>query len=125
MKLLIQLTQRGGLASLTAIPATFATVTTHKPERLAVVATVAGIAEVENPQTTDQQSAPKGKTSDQPDETVENAVDLPAEVETAIRLWLESIGEKNPGIIMRVLDQCKSELDAREYFLRRSRGLPY
>ena len=49
---------------------------------------------------------------------------LTADEETAIRAWLEKIGETDPPTIAQVLAQCLNDADAQEYFKRRGRGLP-
>lgn len=45
---------------------------------------------------------------------------MTAEEETAIRAWLAHIGETDPAIIAEVLDQCRTDADARYYFIRRA-----
>lgn len=97
MKLLTKLIKKGGIYSLAATPDTGAT------QGQVTVATVAA----------------------QSDGLVAQLTIFTAEDEAAIRLWLAQIGEKDPTTIVRVLGQCQSDLDAREYFLRRSKGFPY
>ena len=49
---------------------------------------------------------------------------MTADEETAIRAWLEKIGETDPPTIAQVLAQCLNDADAQDYFKRRARGLP-
>lgn len=48
---------------------------------------------------------------------------LTAREEAAIRRWLESIGEHDPVQISAVLDSCRADRKARDYYLRRAAGL--
>lgn len=38
----------------------------------------------------------------------------------AIRAWLAFIGENDPAIIAEVLDKCRTDAEARAYFVKRS-----
>jgi len=49
---------------------------------------------------------------------------MTAEEEKAIRAWLAHIEEIDPAIIAEVLDQCRSDADARQYFIRRAEEVP-
>ena len=97
MKLLTKLIEKGGLASLAATPATGATQDQVIAETVAKVA-----AQLDGP--------------------VAQPTTLTAEDAAAIWLWLAQIGEKDPEIIAQVLDQCRSDPDARRYFIRRANG---
>lgn len=44
--------------------------------------------------------------------------------EQAIRSWLASIGEADPATIAEVIGQCKRNVDARHYFIRRATEEP-
>ncbi len=50
-------------------------------------------------------------------------VALTADEETAIRLWLTHIEESDSAIIDEVLNQCHTDADAREYFLRQAEAM--
>lgn len=45
---------------------------------------------------------------------------MTANEEAAIRAWLAHIEETDPAIIADVLDKCRTDADAREYFIRRA-----
>ena len=45
---------------------------------------------------------------------------LTAEEETAIRAWLALIEETDPATIAEVIDRCRSDADARDYFTGRA-----
>ncbi|HAT1802601.1 TPA: hypothetical protein I8Z04_001259 [Legionella pneumophila] len=38
--------------------------------------------------------------------------------------WLEFIGEKDPLIIIEVLESCRNNVDSRQYFLQRAKEVP-
>jgi hypothetical protein len=96
------LIRKGGLATLaTATPATVATQGAIKAVTVAKVATVA----VAGP----PQPAASGMT---------------AEEETAIRVWLAHIEEPNPVEIQLVLDECRNDPVARDYYLGRAEEVP-
>ena len=44
--------------------------------------------------------------------------------ESAIRAWLAHIEETDPAIIAHLLDQCRTDADARGYFIGRSAEVP-
>lgn len=93
---LSNLIRKGGLAQVaTATPATLATQETASAETVAQVATVA-VAKLA----------------------------LTAEEETAIRGWLAHIEETDADIITEVLNQCRNNVEARAYFLRRADEVP-
>ncbi|MFO1352590.1 MAG: hypothetical protein U1F68_18735 [Gammaproteobacteria bacterium] len=98
---LSDLIRKGGLAKMaTATPATLATQETANAATVAQVATVA----VAEPQPA--------------------ATAMTAEEETAIRAWLAHIEETDADIIAEVLNQCRADVKARAYFLRRSEEVP-
>jgi hypothetical protein len=43
---------------------------------------------------------------------------------TAIKAWLRFIGEHDPAIIADVLDKCRADPDALDYFNRRTAEVP-
>ena len=45
---------------------------------------------------------------------------LTADEEARVRAWLTHIGETDTAIITAVLDGCRADRDARNYFTRRS-----
>jgi|GEM_PF-6774575 len=47
-----------------------------------------------------------------------------AEEEKAIRTWLEHIKETDPATIAEVVDKCRNDLEARRYFMKRSKEVP-
>jgi len=81
----------------TATPATFAT---QERERGRTVASVATVAVAKSPQ---------GQTAT-----------MTAREEMAIRAWLALIEETDPVTIAEVIDQCRRDADAREYFTWRA-----
>lgn len=94
---LSNLIRKGGLVQVaTATPATLATQETANTATVAQVATVA----------------------------VAKTPALTAEEETAIRAWLAHIEESDTDIIAEVLNQCRADEEAREYFLRRADEVP-
>jgi hypothetical protein len=48
------------------------------------------------------------------------AAPLTASEETAIRAWLALIGERDPATIAEVVDRCRRDADARDYFIGRA-----
>jgi hypothetical protein len=48
------------------------------------------------------------------------AAPLTASEEAAIRAWLALIGETDPATIAAVIEQCRSDADARDYFTGRA-----
>ncbi len=95
------LIKKGGLTgAMTATPATPATQEANIPTTVAPVATVA-VAEKPEP-------LPK----------------LSPDEEAIIRAWLAHIEETDPVTIAEVLNKCRSDLDARRYFLKRSEEVP-
>lgn len=99
--ILANLIRKGGLAQIaTATPATLATQQAQSAATVAPVATVA-VAKSQTPATA-----------------------MTAEEETAIRAWLAHIEETDADIIAQVLNQCRADLEARAYFLRRADEVP-
>ena len=47
---------------------------------------------------------------------------LNADDEAAIRAWLAAIDETDPEIIADVLNQCRTDMDAQDYFVGRTRN---
>lgn len=91
------LIRKGGLSkAATATPATLATQVTMDAATVAQVATVA----------------------------VAKPPALTAEEETAIRAWLAHIEETDTDLIAEVLNQCRTDEEARAYFLRRAAEVP-
>ncbi len=101
------LMQKGGLAMFATT-----TVATHKTAQQITVAEVAGVAvaNVLKPLI----STPKHVVVSH----------LKPEVETAIRDWLGFIEKTDLEIIAHVLNQWRSENEAKDYFIRRSREVP-
>lgn len=98
---LSNLIRKGGLARIaTATPATLAT---HEAKSTATVAQVATVA-VAKPQSP--------------------ATAMTAEEDAAIRAWLAYIAATSVETITEVLDQCRADLEARAYFLRRAEEVP-
>jgi len=89
------------MGAATATPATFATQSTESTGTVARVATVA----VANPVEV------QGATLSESDET-------------AIRAFLDFIGEIDPVLITETLDRCASDPEAHAYFLWRSKEVP-
>lgn len=100
MTLSVLITKGGLSKAATATPATLATQEAGNPVIVAPVATVAVAVKPE----------PLPELS--PDE------------EASIRAWLAHIEETDPDIITEVLDKCRDDLDARRYFLKRSKEVP-
>ena len=98
---LSDLIRKGGLARVAT--ATTATVATQKTANAATVAPVATVA----------------VANLRPPTTV-----MTAEEETAIRMWLAHIDETDAGMIAGALDQCRADVEARTYFLRRADEVP-
>jgi len=49
---------------------------------------------------------------------------LSDEQETKIRSWLEYISETDSDIITEIVERCRDNMEAKEYFLRRSHEAP-
>jgi len=96
---LSDLIMKGGLSDLMA--ATPATVATVSPSKTITVATVATVA--------------VNTTENTPSERLEDSI---------ILLCLEHIGETDPTEIAEVLNECKHNLQTRQYYLKRARELP-
>ena len=95
------LIKKGGLTGgMTATPATPAT---QEADKLVTVAPVATVAVAELPEPLPELS---------PDE------------KSNIRAWLAHIVETDPAIITEVVDKCSNDLEARRYFLKRSKEVP-
>ena len=95
--ILSTLIKKGGLAKVaTATPATSAT---HQLDNSVTVASVATVTVAEN-------SKPVAGLS--PDE------------ESRIQKWLAHIEETDSAIIAEILDKCRVDSKARQYFLKRS-----
>lgn len=95
------LIKKGGLTcGMTATPATPATQEADQPVTVAPVATVA-VAEKPEP-----------------------LPELSPEEESSIRAWLAQIDETDSAIIAEVVDKCRNDLEARRYFLKRSKEVP-
>ena len=91
------LIKKGGLSkTATATPATTATQETEQKVTVAPVATVA-VAIPPEPSN-----------------------ELSADEDATIKGWLTHIEETDPDIIAEVLDQCRTDLEARRYFLQRA-----
>jgi len=95
---LFRIDQKGGLTG--SVTATVATPATQEVDNPATVATVA-VA---------KQPEPRPELT--PDEA------------SNIRAWLAHIEETDPAIIAEVLDKCRTNLEARRYFLKRSEEVP-
>ncbi len=54
-------------------------------------------------------------------EKPEPLTELPLSEEINIRAWLKHIEETDPDIITETVDRCRDDLDARRYFLMRSK----
>ena len=54
-----------------------------------------------------------------------NIAAMTAEEEMAIRAWLAHIEETDADIIAEVLNQCRADVEARAYFLRRAEDERY
>lgn len=95
------LMRKGGLREVaTAIPATAAT---EEGKRVGTVARVATVAVATPPITESNTTAA-----------------MTANEEKAIRAWLEHIEEADAAIIAVVLDRCRVDAGARDYFIGRS-----
>ncbi|HAT8315135.1 TPA: hypothetical protein GDC96_02420 [Legionella pneumophila] len=77
---------------------TSATIATEEQEKLSTVAEVATVA-ARNPNS---------------DRTLSNTE------KQKIISWLEFIGERDPFIIIEVLESCSNNVDSRQYFLQRA-----
>ena len=99
------LIRKGGLArSATATPATIATLQAGQTKSVAAVATVT--------------------VAVMPESSIElkklPATKLTADEESKIRVWLTHIEETDSEIITEVLKKCRSNIEARVYFLHRA-----
>lgn len=108
--MLSALIRKGGLTG--AATATAATLATHKDVNIGTVAEVATVT-VANP--AEAQSTSPYRFA---------VPAMGAAKETAIRAWLTFIDEHNPDFIAEVLDNCRTDLEARGYFLRRTEEVP-
>jgi len=97
--ILSNLIKKGGLAKIATV--TPATIATQETEQVVTVATVATVA-VASP----------------------SASAMTAEEETMIHAWLTHIEETDPDIIADVMNKCRFDLEARTYFLQRSKEVP-
>ena len=99
--------RKGGLAkSATATPATIATQQAGQTESVAAVATVTVAVNPESSMEPNRQPA---------------STELTVDEELKIRAWLTYIKETDSDIIAEVLDKCRSDIEARFYFLHRAR----
>ncbi|MET0005347.1 MAG: hypothetical protein ABW087_17190 [Candidatus Thiodiazotropha sp.] len=100
MSFLTSLIKKGGLTgSMTATPATSATQKAVNSTNVASVATVA-VADTHE----------------------ENPI-LSTEDEASIHAWLKHIQETDPVMIADVLDKCRSDHDAYQYYLKRAKEI--
>lgn len=97
MSLLSRLREKQAGKVATATPATFATQAGGERQTVASVATVA----VAKP--------PQGQTAR-----------MTSDEEQAIRAWLALIGETDPVTMAEVIDNCRRDAGAREYFVGRA-----
>lgn len=98
---LSNLIRKGGLVRIaTATPATLATQRTESTATVAEVATVA-VAKPQSPATA-----------------------ITADEERAVRAWLAYIAEASVETIAEVLDHCRTDMEARAYFLQRAEEVP-
>lgn len=79
---------------------TSATIATEEPVKLSTVAEVATVA-------VGNSNNPCGS--------------LTSNEKQKILSWLEYIGEKDPLIIIEVLESCSNNVDSRQYFLQRAK----
>ena len=101
------LIRKGGLArSVTATLATIATLQAGCKESVAAVATVTVAVQPESSIMPKRQPA---------------STELMADEELRIRAWLAYIEETDSEIIVEVVDKCRSDIEARVYFLHRAR----
>lgn len=104
--ILSALIRKGGLArSATATPATIAT---HQAGQASSVAAVATVTVAVKPESSI-------KTKREPAST-----ELTIDEESKIRAWLALIEETDSEIIAEVLEKCRSNIEARVYFLHRA-----
>lgn len=103
------LMQKGGLARFAT--ATVATLATHKAAQQVTVAEVAGVAVANalEPLITNP--------------NLDLISHLQPQDETAIRAWLAHIEETDLEIIAHILNQCRTDKDAKDYFIWRASGL--
>lgn len=98
---LSELIKKGGLAKIaTMTPATIATQETGKVTSVAEVATVAVAVKPEP------------------------LLELPPDEENRILAWLAHIEETDPSIITEVINKCRDDSDARQFFMQRSEEVP-
>lgn len=95
------LIKKGGLTGIMTV--TPATTATHQPDNPATVAQVATVAVTEQPKPLPA---------------------LSSDEESNIRAWLAYIEETDPTIIAEVLDKCRSDLEARRFFLKQPKEVP-
>lgn len=95
------LIKKGGLTGIMTV--TPATTATHQPDNPATVAQVATVAVTEQPKPLPA---------------------LSSDEESNIRAWLAYIEETDPTIIVKVLDKCRNDLEARRFFLKQSKEVP-
>lgn len=82
---------------------TSATIATEEPLKLSTVAEVATVA--------------VGNSNN-------SCGSLTGNEKQKILSWLEYIGEKDPLIIIEVLESCRNNVDSRQYFLQRAKEVP-
>lgn len=82
---------------------TSATIATDEPVKLSTVAEVATVA--------------VGNSNN-------SCGSLTSNEKQKILSWLEYIGEKDPLIIIEVLESCRNDVDSRQYFLQRAKEVP-
>jgi hypothetical protein len=104
------LIKKGGLAK--AATATLATIATQDTDQTVTVAAVAAVA-VANPQVGPLDTHKR-----------ESTAPMSESEESAIRAWLAHIEETNPDEIADVLDKCRTNSEARAYFLLRAQEIP-
>ena len=56
--------------------------------------------------------------------STEKIRDLSADNETTVRNWLSFIGETDTEMIALILNQCRADIDALQYFLWRAKEAP-
>jgi len=99
---LFALIKKGGLTkAMTATPATIATQDVVQEVTVAPVATVTVAAKPETP-----------------------LLDLSPDEEAQIRAWLTTIEERDPEIIAETLETCRTDGDARAYFINQAAKVP-
>ena len=99
--ILSELIRKGGLGrTMTATPATTATLVATQPATVASVATVA-VAIQHEP-----------------------TPELSSDEHLSIRAWFEHIGETDRTIIDELVDKCRDDITVRQYLLHRSEEIP-